>query len=189
MVIMELSQYSETEQRHHWANTSVSQDGYLMVTVPPQYLETINILKSKVGDSKEGFLSQQRLDYRIPAPNMPYGQLIETKNRTTFFFGSADDLWMLTVWNWSADGARLTLFREFLNVDVDGEAGTLSLAVSPPRSAKVMWRLNWIAGATHYELWKEDKLNSEGRPSLDHAAILAMGASLMKINSTSPEKK
>jgi hypothetical protein len=154
-------------------DTSVSEDGYLLINGPKEYSEIISdvtkLPEFKNSDSAKGSKSVI-MGYRF------VGFLDESSNRKSLVYRGSRGQLMLTTWKFAADGARIIQAEEMLNADVNKVPGTLSLTISTETTA--MWKLTWKTADTLYELYVEDMVSRHNRPSLSASQVLEIGRTI-----------
>mgnify|MGYP006954517720 CR=1 FL=1 len=178
---LDLPLSTEAERKLYWEGTEVNSNGFLSVEVPVQYLNTISLFASKRKlESGLTFEVKSRLFAGLNFYNLYRGEVVESVDRANFFFSFNAGLGMLTVWDLKSAGVRLVRFQEFLNADVNGFKGVLSIAKSVDAPSRALWKLNWVQKDMQFELYLEDGLDSGGRPFLLPNDILGLAEKVTK---------
>ena len=174
-----LSVEGKSERELYWSETEVNSNGYFSVQVPRPYLDTISLLASKIepGGDLAARATQKRSTLDSSASF--FGELVEPGSRKTLFFRFKDRPGMITVWDFIADGARITQFNDFLNASINGNRGTLSLAKNSQEPNRAIWKISWIQQSVLYEIYLEDELKGNGEPVLAATELPTLAADMI----------
>ncbi|CUI05579.1 hypothetical protein BN2497_5935 [Janthinobacterium sp. CG23_2] len=161
-----------------WQDTVRDKDGYLRVDATQKYIEIISEFSGhiqtnpSVKASSEKFLSLTASGWKF------IGEVKEDANRTSFGFAwEGIPALMLTEWNYAKAGARVVRVDDFINTEVEGHLGTLTLALSK-NMVQCLWKMTWLRDGKRFELYLADILNAENRPSRRPADIVAIAVRL-----------
>lgn len=161
------------DRDYYWRDTEMDAHGVVLVKVPEPLLNVVGDLQkhSNADEAPPPGFSDSRLKYR--------GVLVESNDRTTFFFESKSGKVMLTRWEFAHAGARLCLFDEFAGVTILGRKAHLSLARALS-SSRVLWKALWLSNAetVQFELYVEDRLDDGQQPTFSPSDILSFAAAL-----------
>lgn len=163
-----LKNLTEQEKTLLMKDTEKSNEGYLAIKVPEQYVDQVTNLNLKnlglVTSTKGNSESIMGMSY--------LGTKEEGPNRKAHFFGSQGQAKaMVTLWHFAADNGSLVFFEEFLNQKVDGIDATLSLTYDET-SGKCLWKLVMNNESDYYEVVLPDELSNK-RPKLPVPRVLA----------------
>lgn len=177
LIITELT----AEQRAFiWKDTVRSPDGYLRVNMAADYLKLVTGFRSDVEQTRSRTgMARLRADYILPKGMVYAGSTPEDQYRTTLVFDDVAGGAVLTVWNFRAAGAKVTVIEEVLNQVIGGHRGTLALNVANGQK-NALWKLAWSKDGISYELYVPDSLNPLGQPARRSAHIVKLGATLEK---------
>lgn len=134
--IVSLQSMTVEQQRVLTEGTRKDPNGYLRVDVTSQYvniLSELNILSE---------FKQERGDEDMTVNGLIFlGMKDEGKFKKNLAFGSRSGAEIfITGWKFAADGTSIVQTQEFVNQEIDGLTGTLSLAVAPDTD-KCIWKL------------------------------------------------
>lgn len=161
-----------------WHDTIRDKEGYLRVDATQKYIEIISEFSAhilaypSVDSSSDRFFSLTSSGWHF------MGKVKEDAHRTSFgFTWNGIPALMLTEWNYAKAGARVVRVDEFLNAEVEGHLGTLTLAISK-YTAQCLWKMIWLRDGKRFELYLADILNAENRPTRPPAEIIAVAVGL-----------
>lgn len=131
--------------------------------------------------SAESWLSARTPRIRQLGPFQARTRIDEDPHRTTTIFADRTGArLMVTANNFAADGTRLTVPEEYVNVRIGGRPGVLSLAYSTQSSA-ALWKLGFFSEAVMCEVYVEDTLSASRRPGRAAASIIALAGSAVPL--------
>lgn len=170
-----LSDLSAEEHSHYWHATTQAAQGYLIIEVDARYQDLVRDFRSR-SSAAVGHLDIAPQEVQLS------GVFLESENRRNLFFKWADANVMLTKWRFRAEGAKLCFPFEFFNSRVGDQISILSLAISLPRTADILWKVTWLSAhkTEQFELYVEDKIVN-GRPRMTPAQILQLAERLQSV--------
>lgn len=187
-MIKSLSQRSERiipkggldgEQREYfWARTTENRRGYFEVDVPSEYVNILNRFSAmgrKSDSSHPYYKVLKEFDYTLKIIAR------EDENRCNYIFeNSSLAKLMFTKWEYKNAGAEITLSEDFLNAEIAGVHGTLSLATTKGNSVGI-WKLAWLKNGVSYELYISDRVDVYGIPQRTPDGVIRVGEKLMSL--------
>ncbi len=87
---------------------------------------------------------------------------------------------MLTAWRYKDAGAKLVVFEEFFNQEVERTKAVLSLSTAPDLRL-ALWKLTWTDENVNYELYATDMIDERGNPSRAVREIVKLASSLVEL--------
>ncbi|MCS0584360.1 hypothetical protein NX784_22470 [Massilia pinisoli] len=150
--------------------TEKTPEGYLKIggstetiDLPSSFANHPRFLKSQTSRSKPATDDSLKL----------IGTLKEDDFRTDWQFQYKTFDVTFTVWNYKKAGATITVFEDFLNQTVQGVPAALTLSQAE-KSAKVLWKLTWWKDGVSYELYINDLLGRNNKPSMSPKEIISI---------------
>jgi hypothetical protein len=178
-----IEKLDDAQRRFYWKNTTRNPSGYHeMIESDARGLNIIDRMVQRkttsTGSKPSIFQSVLNTDRLVRIQYL--GELRESKYRATFFFRDTDNtLIMLTATDMVGNGQTMWLIREFLNVDVGANKGTLTLSLHGG-SKKGLWNLGWPAGNNYYELLVNDTIDEHRRPTKRPQEIIDIAQQLVR---------
>lgn len=148
--------------------TNKENKDYLVVDVSASYIDqlpNINLARN--------FVTARSTDaFALATGMVNLGVKAESEHRKAYVFGTHGVVGaMVTVWEFKKDGASFVLVSDLLNQNIDGMAGTLSLATNSGMT-KCLWKLTISNEDILYEAVIEDVLLKNGKPSKPVASVI-----------------
>lgn len=164
------------EKIFYWKNKVRNSDGNIETTASIDYLNLIDsmlTISRKKADIFSNRFSKQFATKKI------ISELVESPNRSTYFFESQSGVAMLTVWDFVADEAKILLLKDFLNVKIFNFDASLILIKNEASSSKRLWKLSWIDKNIQYELYVSESVDSENKITLKRNDILNLAKKII----------
>ena len=163
------------EQSALWRDVSRHPDGYLEVKGSRAQVETVRKfveLSSKIRPSSD-WTPPVRCD--LPFGFKRIGAMPEFNRRESTFYSKHGNLAMLTVWELDPEQQVTPAFKDMLNTEINGHAGTISLI---RHSSRALWKVTWLAKRTNFELYVEDQIGAESKPVIHSSELLLLARGL-----------
>lgn len=173
---------TDEQKKYLLDSTEIDAKGYLKISVSLEYLNMIADLAKNTPILKVDADVQWLETINLPGIKVVYDREIpEDEFRKSIIFNSGYGQGMITIWNYKKNGAKIFVFREFINTSVSGMPATISLSFNK-QSKKKMWKLYWWNTESSFELYLEDSLNSNDNPPLTTEKVKSMGEAFSKLN-------
>lgn len=160
---------TDEEKTFYWKNKSINSNGIIETIASTDYLNLIDSMLA-ISQKKTDTFSN-RFSKQLAATEI-LSELIESPNRSNYFYEFQSGVVMLTVWDFVADDAKILLLKDFLNVKTFYSTASLVLVKNEKSSNKQLWKLSWINKNIQYELYIPDTGDSTNKSSLKKDDIL-----------------
>lgn len=153
-----IDKLSERQANFFWKDTRVNIGGYLEIDTSPMYLKCIDNFLGLV-DKKITSPIVDKILTNLLIKDLSYeGALIEKEGKINYLFlKNGQGALLISIWNYKAAGAKVTLPTEFFNQEVRGVKSILSLSTSASENIGI-WKMSWWTKSLSYEVYVLDKV-------------------------------
>lgn len=164
---------TDEQRKYLWAGTTRDKAGYLIVKAGPEYLRLVDSMVAH-----QRFHKQSADTSRAGIATL--GTFDEGADRVTRVFTVDNSNAAVTIFDYRAAGARITIVDEFVNQQMLGSPASLALVISPG-SGKGLWKLGIWTDSKVYEVYVPDKLDKNDRPTRSPRAVLTLAEDLVAL--------
>jgi hypothetical protein len=173
---------TEDEKIFFWKDTKLDSDGTLLVA--SKFNKKLDLIDRMYANSTKAIQRStilfNQLSKKIDLVEF-VGELQESENRINYFISVPTGIAMITISDFVADGAKITLISDFLNVKVNEHPATLTIVMGDALLAKRVWKLTWINKNIQYELQIPDEIQTNGVLKLTKADIISFATKITNL--------
>lgn len=164
---------TDDEKKFFWQDTELDSNGTLLVT--SKFNKKLDLIDRMQAESTKTVQRSKilfnQLSKKIDTKEF-ISELRESENRTTYFMSVPTGIAMITISDFVADGAKITIIADFLNVKVHDYPATLTLVKGDALLAKRVWKLSWINKNIQFELQIPDEVQTSGALKMTKADVI-----------------
>lgn len=155
------------EKAFFWRNTKIDADGILIRTNPLD--KDLTSTERMFANSTKAVNKSSKVFKYITKTfdtNTIIGEFIESENHINYFIKVPNGMAMLTIQDLAAEGYKVTVIADFLNVKIRDSGASLILLNGDKSSSKRIWVLSWHQNNIQFALELPDEIQANGKTKL-----------------------
>lgn len=161
------------EKTFFWRNTKIDADGILIRTNPLD--KDLTSTERMFGNSKKQISKSSKVFKHIAKTfdiSTIVGEFRESEYHINYFVKVPTGMAKLTILDLAAEGYKVTVVADFLNVKFRDANASLILLNGDKSSSKRIWILSWHKNNIQYDLELPDEIQSSGKTKLTKEDVI-----------------